>query len=77
MRFYDGQHRFYCGVDLHTKRMYLCILDHEGNKRLHRNVRAKPRELSSCVWPPVAACGPVKLPSCKWVMFTCRCLART
>ena len=32
MRFYNGQHRHYCGVDLHTKRMYLCILDHEGNK---------------------------------------------
>jgi transposase len=44
MRFYDGQHQFYCGVDLHKKRMYLCIFDHEGNKRLHRNVRAKPRE---------------------------------
>jgi transposase len=44
MRFYDGRHEFYCGVDLHTKRMYLCILDREGNKRLHRNVRAKPRD---------------------------------
>ena len=40
MRFYNGQHRHYCGVDLHTKRMYLCILDHQGNKLLHRNVRA-------------------------------------
>ena len=44
MRFYDGQHKFYCGVDLHTKRMYLCILHNERNKRLHRNVRAKPRD---------------------------------
>lgn len=42
MRFYDRQHQFYCGVDLHTRRMYLCILDREGNKQLHRNVRAKP-----------------------------------
>lgn len=49
MRFYNGQHRFYCGVDLHTKRMYLCILDHEGNKRLHRNVRAKPREFLNAI----------------------------
>ena len=49
MRFYNGQHRFYCGVDLHTKRMYLCILDHEGNKLLHRNVRAKPREFLSAI----------------------------
>ena len=26
MRFYDQQHEFYCGVDLHTKRMYLSEL---------------------------------------------------
>ena len=39
-RFYDGQNQFYCGVDLHTRRMYWCVLDRNGNKRLHRNVRA-------------------------------------
>jgi hypothetical protein len=49
MRFYNGQHRYYCGVDLHTKRMYLCILDNEGNTRLHRNVLAKPREFLSAI----------------------------
>ena len=49
MRFYNGQHRYYCGVDLHTKRMYLCILDHEGNKLLHRNVRAKPHEFLNAI----------------------------
>src|SRR5262245_32333774 len=27
MRFYNGRHRYYCGVDLHTKWMYLYILD--------------------------------------------------
>ena len=49
MRFYNGQHQYYCGVDLHTKRMYLCILDDEGNKLLHRNVRAKPHEFLSAI----------------------------
>ena len=49
MRFYNGQHRYYCGVDLHTKRMYLCILDHEGNTRLHRNVRAKPHDFLNAI----------------------------
>ena len=49
MRFYNGQHRYYCGVDLHTRRMYLCILDHEGNTRLHRNVRAKPHDFLSAI----------------------------
>jgi transposase len=51
MRFYDGQHRFYCGVDLHTKRMYLCILDREGNKLLHRNMRAKPDDFLNAIKP--------------------------
>jgi hypothetical protein len=25
MRFYNQQHRFYCGVDLHARTMYLCV----------------------------------------------------
>jgi hypothetical protein len=29
--------------------MYLCILDDEGNKRLHRNVLAKPREFLNAI----------------------------
>lgn len=49
MRFYNGQHRYYCGVDLHTKRMYVCILDQEGNTRLHRNMRAKPHDFLSAI----------------------------
>jgi transposase len=49
MRFYNGQHRHYCGVDLHTKRMYLCILDRDGNKCLHRNVRAKPHDFLNAI----------------------------
>ena len=31
MRFYTRQHRFYCGVDLHARSMYVCVLDQEGN----------------------------------------------
>src|SRR5579864_6587783 len=30
MRFYNQPHRFYCGVDLHARTMYLCILDQGG-----------------------------------------------
>jgi len=39
MRFYTKQHKFYCGIDLHAKKMYLCILDAEGEVRLHRNIK--------------------------------------
>jgi transposase len=29
--------------------MYLCILDQDGNKRLHRNVRAKPQDFLTAI----------------------------
>ena len=38
MRFYTKQHKFYCGIDLHAKKMYLCILDEAGEIKLHRNI---------------------------------------
>ena len=30
MRFYTNQHPFYCGIDLHARTMYVCILDQSG-----------------------------------------------
>jgi DNA-binding response OmpR family regulator len=27
MRYYTGQHTYYCGVDLHARTMYLCIVN--------------------------------------------------
>ncbi len=30
MRFYTKQHKYYCGIDLHTKKMHVCILDSSG-----------------------------------------------
>ena len=30
MRFYDRQHRFYCGIDLHARFMHICVLDAAG-----------------------------------------------
>lgn len=31
MQFYTNQHEHYCGVDLHTKKMYVCILKQDGD----------------------------------------------
>ena len=39
MRFYTKQHKFFCGVDLHAKSMYLCILNAEGEIVLQRNIK--------------------------------------
>lgn len=42
MRFYQREHRFYCGVDLHARSMYLCILDQAGTIVFHENLPADP-----------------------------------
>ncbi len=49
MRFYTGQHRYYCGIDLHARRMYICILDAEGKVRVHRNGPATPEHFLATI----------------------------
>ena len=51
MRFYNEQRQFYCGVDLHARTMYLCIVDREGNTVLHRNINARPAPLLRTIQP--------------------------
>ena len=43
MRFYNRQHRHSCGIDLHVKTMYLCIVDSAGQVLVHRNVKSSRR----------------------------------
>ena len=42
MKFYTQQHKFYCGIDLHARSMYLCILNQEGEIVLHQNMKTDP-----------------------------------
>jgi len=51
MRFYNQQHTHYCGVDLHTKTMFLCILDAQGNTVLSRNTLANPSSFLKAIAP--------------------------
>jgi transposase len=51
MRFYNCDHRFYCGVDLHARTMYLCILDHSGSIVLHKEVPCEPAAFLEAIAP--------------------------
>ncbi len=51
MRFYNHQHQYYCGIDLHVKTMYVCILDATGQVLVHRNVPSSPEALLATVAP--------------------------
>jgi len=51
MRFYTNQHPFYCGIDLHARSMYVCILSHDGEILVHRNMKAAPEPFLKAVAP--------------------------
>jgi transposase len=51
MRFYSGQHRFYCGVDLHTRTLSLCVLDSVGVIALEVTLPPDPDRLLAALAP--------------------------
>src|SRR5918912_4349080 len=51
MRFYNAQHQFYCGIDLHARTMYVCILNHAGEIVGHRNMPTSPEALLKTIAP--------------------------
>jgi transposase len=51
VRFYTKQHPFYCGLDLHARTMYVCILSQDGEVMLHRNMKASPDALLKAIAP--------------------------
>ena len=51
MRFYTETHAHYCGIDLHARTMYLCILDRDGGVVLRREVKSRPNEFMLAVAP--------------------------
>ena len=51
MRFYNTQHPFYCGIDLHARAMYVCILNQAGETLLHRNMKTTPEAFLNVIAP--------------------------
>src|SRR3984893_15434045 len=51
MRFYTNQHRYYCGIDLHARSMYVCVLDSQGEILLHRNMSCSPELFLKAIAP--------------------------
>ena len=51
MRLYTTQHPFYCGIDLHARTMYVCILDQSGEVLVHRNMKTDPHTFLKALAP--------------------------
>ena len=51
MNFSTQQHKHYCGIDLHARAMYVCILAQNGTILVHKNLPTTPEALLRVITP--------------------------
>jgi hypothetical protein len=51
MNFYNSKHPYYCGIDLHARSLYVCIIDQDGSTLLHKEIPADPLRLKQLLEP--------------------------
>ena len=58
MKFYTGQHSYYCGIDLHARSMYVCIIDQNSKTWVHKNISTDPEALMKIIDPYISEMVP-------------------
>jgi len=73
MRFYTQQHQYYCGIDLHARKMYVCIQSNIGKIVLHKNFKTDPEILFEILFPflPEIVVGVECMFSWYWIADLC------
>jgi hypothetical protein len=51
MRFYNQQHKYCCGIELHARKMYVCIIDQKGKTKVHQNIQTDPELFFKLAFP--------------------------
>ena|SRR5690554_1524615 len=51
MNFYNSTHQHYCGIDLHARCFYVCIINQQGETLLHKEISANPDALIELISP--------------------------
>lgn len=51
MNFYNNTYPYYCGIDLHARSLYVCILDQDGNTCCHKEISAAADKLNDLLEP--------------------------
>jgi transposase len=51
MKFYTKPHDYYCGIDLHARNLYVCIINHDGVILVHKDISADPEALLKLIAP--------------------------
>lgn len=76
MEHYKINSTYYCGIDLHARNMYLCVMNKEGDILLHKNMRTESREIKRKLAPfmPDISIGVESTYNYYWLADTCRIL---
>ncbi len=51
MRFYNQQHQYYCGIDLHARSIYICIMNQQGDTLVHKEIPTNPQYFLRVIKP--------------------------
>ena len=51
MNFYTNTHPYYCGIDLHARLLYVCIIDDKGEVLVHKKISDPPEALLALLEP--------------------------
>jgi len=51
MNFYNTMHPYYCGIDLHARLLYICIIDNTGEILVHKKIKDDPDALLQLLAP--------------------------
>jgi len=51
VKFYTQSHSYFCGIDLHARCLYVCILDASGEPCVHKKISASPDALLKLIAP--------------------------
>ena len=73
MRFYTKQHKAYCGIELHARRMYVWILSQDGASLLHRHMQTSPEMFLQALAPSRADLVVAVACLCTWYGLADRC----
>jgi len=51
MNLYNNMHPYYCGIDLHARLLYVCIINQSGEVCVHKEISADPVKLQKLLEP--------------------------
>ena len=73
MEYAKIESKYYCGIDLHSRSQYICIIDEKGKKQYHKNLQNSPELLGAILQPYGAeiAVGVESTYNWYWVADTC------